>query len=242
MLIVIVIVASAVYIALNVTHTDEYTATITIWAMRVPEEHNQSNVSQSDVSIATTLINDYKHLIKSEEILERVITAQNLTLTAGNLSSMASVNNESGTRIMYLSVTTNSAKTAQSIANTWGAIFCDYINEMMGQEMVKVAVSAREPQAPSNPISLLKVLLIAFVAGIMVYVVYFVTFILDDKISSPEDVERYLGLSVLGSIPDKNALRRRRNKEGYYYAYSSPYGQDSESKKAVRSEVTNEKN
>ena len=222
MLIVVVIVATSVSIVLNVTHRDEYTATITIWAMRMPDSNE--NVSTSDVSIATYLINDYMLLIKSDEIVERVINAQNLTLSAKQLSSMASVKNESGTRVMYLSVTTSSAKSAKEIANTWGAIFCDYINETMGEDMVKQVVTAREPSSPSNPISLMKILLIAFVAGLAVYGFYFILFILDDKISSPDDVERYLGLNVLGSIPDKNALRRRRNKEGYYYSgYGSNY-------------------
>jgi len=228
MLVVIVVVASSVYIALNVTHRDEYTATITIWAMRMPEGEGQgtnANVSTSDVSIATYLINDYMLLIKSEEIVDRVITAQNLAnISTKQLSSMASVKNEMGTRVMYLSVTTSSPKSAQMIANTWGTIFCDYINETMGQDMVKQVVSAREPKAPSNPISLLRVLLIALVAGFAVYGLYFIRFILDDKISSPDDVEKHLGLNVLGSIPDKNSLRRRRNKEEYYYTYGSSYG------------------
>lgn len=222
MLIVIVVVATSVYIAMNVTHRDEYTATITIWAMRMPD--GNENVSTSDVSIATYLINDYMLLIKSDEIVDRVITAQNLTLSSKNLAKMASVKNESGTRVMYLSVTTNSPKSAKEIANTWGTVFCDYINETMGEDMVKQVVTAREPQIPSNPISMLKILLIAMIAGIAVYALYFVRFILDDKISSPDDVERYLGLNVLGSIPDQNALRRKRNKAEYYYnGYGSNY-------------------
>ncbi|MBR3895156.1 MAG: hypothetical protein IKJ35_08435 [Clostridia bacterium] len=223
MLIVIVIVASSVYIALNVTHKDQYTATITIWAMRMPD--GKGTVSTQDVSIATYLINDYMLLIKSDKIVDDVIRAQNLAnVSVKQLSSMASVKNEMGTRVMYLSVTTGSPKSAQMIANTWGTIFCDYINETMGEDMVKQVVDASLPKAPSNPISLLRVLLIAFVAGFAVYGLYFVRFILDDKISSPDDVEKHLGLNVLGSIPDKNSLRRRRNKEEYYYNYGSSYG------------------
>ena len=223
MLIVIAIVATSVYIALNVTHRDQYTATVTIWVMRMPE-NNGNSVSSADISIATNLINDYKYLIKSENVVDRVITAQNLTLSTKELASRASVKNESGTRILYLSVTTGSPKSAKEIANTWATVFCDYINETMGQDLVKQVDIAREPQSPSNPISVMKVLLIAFVAGLAVYGLYFIKFILDDKISSPDDVERYLGLNVLGSIPDKNALRRRRSKDGYYYSsYGSNY-------------------
>lgn len=222
MLIVAVAVMILVYTVLNVTHQDEYTATVTIWAMRMPEGQN---VSTSDVSIATYLINDYKLLIKSEEIMDKVINAQNLSLTTSELSQLVSVTNESSTRVMYLSVTTASPKSAQSIANTWGNIFCDHINSTMGGEpMVELWAEAREPQRPSNPISLMMILLISFVGALVVYGVNFIRFILDDKVNTPEDVEKYLGLNVLGSIPDKNSLRRRRSKDAYYYGYGSNYG------------------
>ena len=225
MLIVAVAVTILVYTVLNATHEDEYTATVTIWAMRMPDSGgSQSGVSTSDVSIATYLINDYKLLIKSDAIMEQVINQQNLPLTTNELSRYVSVTNETSTRVMYLSVTTKSAKSAKAIADCWGNVFCNHINETMGGEkMVELWALPREPDRPSNPISMMTVLLVAFVAAVLVYGIYFIRFILDDKVNAPEDVEKYLALNVLGSIPDKNSLRRRRSKDAYYYSYGSNY-------------------
>ena len=46
----------------------------------------------------------------------------------------------------------------------------------------------------------------------------FVRFLMDDKVNTAEDVERYLGLHVLGAIPDKTQLMRKRSKGAYYYS------------------------
>ena len=225
MMIVGIAVTILVYTVLNVTHEDEYTATVTIWAMRMPDSGgSQNGVSTSDVSIATYLINDYKLLIKSDAIMEQVINQQNLPLTTTELSRCVSITNETNTRVMYLSVTTKSAKSAKTIADTWGTVFCNHINTTLGGEpMVELWALSREPDRPSNPVSMMTVLLIAFVGAVFVYGIYFIKFILDDKVNSPEDVEKYLSLNVLGSIPDKNSLRRRRSKDAYYYSYGSNY-------------------
>ena len=63
---------------------------------------------------------------------------------------------------------------------------------------------------------MLKIGLIAFVCALVVYAVYFILYLMDDKISTAEDVERYLGVSTLGVIPNRQDVMRRRSKGGYH--------------------------
>lgn len=42
---------------------------------------------------------------------------------------------------------------------------------------------------------------------------------LDDKIKSEEDVEKYLVLSVLGEIPNCNSTKNKNGKYKGYYSY-----------------------
>ena len=65
------------------------------------------------------------------------------------------------------------------------------------------------------------VLLVAFMFAMVVYAIYLIRFLMDDKINTPEDVEKYLGLSLLGQIPNKYDTGKRKK----YYAYGSPDGQ-----------------
>ena len=53
----------------------------------------------------------------------------------------------------------------------------------------------------ANPISLTKILLIALAVCLVLYLVFFFLYVLDDKINTAEDIEKYLGLNMLGQIP-----------------------------------------
>ena len=58
-------------------------------------------------------------------------------------------------------------------------------------------------------------LLVAFVLAFAIYAIYLIRFLMDDKINSPEDVEKYLGLNVLGQIPNRYDTSRRKKYYGY---------------------------
>ena len=65
-------------------------------------------------------------------------------------------------------------------------------------------------------------------AMVAVFGVYVVLYLLDDGIHSDDDVQRYLGLSVLGRIPDLDSINRQSK-----YMYGA-YGQNKKRKKKNR--------
>jgi hypothetical protein len=74
-----------------------------------------------------------------------------------------------------------------------------------------------------------RLILISLIAAIAVYGVFFVMYLLDDKISTADDVEKYLGVNILGMIPNRyDAQRKKKGKSGYYYSYSAYTGSESE--------------
>ena len=208
-----IVATSATYIFMKATHEDEYTAKVTLWALR--DSASASGPSSSDVSVGTNLIEDYKLLIKSDSIVSQVKENLGMPTTISALKGMASISDEG--RVLTLSVTASKKERAQEIANEWGAVFCDAVNSTVNSGssdpivMIKVWETAALPAAPSNPVKPLYAFLAGVLAAAAVYVIYLVRFLLDDKITGPEDVEQHLGLNVLGAIPDKNALRRRHS-------------------------------
>ena len=85
------------------------------------------------------------------------------------------------------------------------------------ENYTKIIDEATLPTSPSNPVSKLRVLIAAMVGAVLVYVVFFVLFLLDDKINSADDVRKYLEISVLGEIPNRRDVSRRKKKYGTYY-------------------------
>jgi capsular polysaccharide biosynthesis protein len=229
-LIAMVIVTVVVYIGLTATHDDEYTATISIYVLSntsSPESDESTpgaGVDYDDIRLASYLINDCYVLLKSyDNVLAPVMVSQNLEglISIEQLEKMIKIENKDDTRVLYLSVTSSSAQRSADIANAIGEQACDYFNTLYKQDILNVVDHAEPETKPSNPVSKLMVVLIGLVAGVLVYGAYFLSFILDDKINTADDVEKYLGLSMLGVIPNRQDASRRKSKYGYYYAHDA---------------------
>ena len=232
MLIVMVLVAALVFAGLTAVHEDEFTATTSIYVLRNSsnsvEEIQNPNLSTSDISIANSLIQDCNVLLRSHDhVLYPVLISENLqdVIDVKTLDSMLAISNKENTRVLYLSVTSSSAERSADIANALAEQACEYFNDLYDQEILNVVDRAIDPTIPSNPISMLMVLLIAFAMALVVYMIYFVLFIMDDKINGADDVERYLGLSMLGVIPNRQESGRKKSKYGYYYSHHDPNSQ-----------------
>lgn len=219
MLIVFVAVAVLAFVLLTGQHVSEYQSTSSVFVLR--QNDNQNNTTSQDVSVATNLINDCIEVVSSDSVLERVIADQNLALTTSQLRKMIQAENETGTRVLYITVTANDAQEAANITNSISHTLCDYFNEYLlgGQNQLKLIDEGRVATRESNPVSMLTVLLFALIGALLLYAVFFIIFLMDDKINSPEDVQRYLGIGVLGEIPNKHEVHRKKSKNGYYYYY-----------------------
>ena len=226
----IIMVVAAVVIALLTsiivinTRQDEYTSTVGMWAYRTgADDNNTGNVQQTYYAtiISSQSIDEFMEIAQSGIVLEKVIADQNLTISKKELSKMLEVSqnsNSSDSTIFYLSVTAATPEAAKRLGEAWSRVICEYINGLVQKDVLLMFDPATLPEQPSNPFSVIKVLLVAFIGALVVYGVYFVRFLMDDKVNTAEDVERYLGLHVLGAIPDKTQLMRKRSKGAYYYS------------------------
>lgn len=213
MALVAVVVAGGLYIFLNSTHEDEYTATATTYIMNKDED----KTSTSTVSISNALVKDFVAIADFESVLESVIYEQGASMTPAQFRKMIKVSSQDGSRLVEVSVTAKDPQRAYDLSNSLARQMCEKMNQDMlqGQTYASVPQESILPKKPSNPVSLLKILLVALVCAVVVYGIYLVMFLLDDKINTPEDIERYLDLSLLGQIPNKQDAGSRKHK---YYA------------------------
>ena len=221
MLAVAVVAAGAAYVFLRVTHRDAYTAKASIWVMR-EKSAEQSVTATSDVSIANNIINDVLLISESNRVLDAVRTDTGTELSKGALKSMLKISNEEETHIVNLSVTAKTPEEARALARAFAHNICDTMNNYLfdNENYTKIIDDASLPTVPSNPISKVRVLIVALVGAVLVYAVFFLLHILDDKVNNADDVKRYLGISVLGQIPNRREVARRKNRYGNYYSYA----------------------
>ena len=162
-------------------------------------DYNQLQMSQK---LATT----YSQIIKSNRIADKVIKKLDLDLSSKDLNSKISVSQVETTEIFKITVKDNDPELAALIANTEAEIFKQEINEMMKVDSVSTIDVAKVPESPVAPNKVMNIA-IATVLGMMVSVgLVFVLEFLDRTYKTPSDIERHLGLPILGAIPDIKGL------------------------------------
>lgn len=181
----------------------------------------QQMISSGDIQSNIQLINTYNVIIKSPSILDKVIKELNLDISTGNLNSQISVGSEQNSQVLFISVQDADPALAVRIANTVATVFQREIVSIMNVDNVSVLSEAKlaENPAPIKPNPKLN-MAIAFVVGLMSAVgLAFLLEFLDNTIKTERDVEKHLGLSVIGVIPsfdldkvvaERQETRRRR--------------------------------
>ena len=185
--------------------------------MYVLNRQNTDTLTQSDLQSSSTLTNDYVVLIQSRAVLEKVITDMGLDMTYEELQAELSVATVKDTRIISVSVTDQDPYQARELANAIREEAGERIKTVMNIEAVNVVEEANIPSRKAGP-NLRRSLLLGILLGAFAVLAYFtLMFILDDKINDAEDVEKYLGLSVLGQLPvDENLQKLSKKKKNVH--------------------------
>ena len=166
---------------------------------------NSENTSLSDLQIGSNLTNDYMNVIVGRRVLEMVIENLNLDTNYEGLSGNVALKNPSSSRIINITVSDTDPVRAKQIADEIAEVSAKFITDMMKQEppsIIEYGAVAKEPVSPS----VLKNTVIGFALGFMIAAgLVVLSSLLNNKIMTPDDVEKKLGLNVLASLPVDHA-------------------------------------
>ncbi|WP_299094519.1 Wzz/FepE/Etk N-terminal domain-containing protein [uncultured Metabacillus sp.] len=163
---------------------------------------DQQVYSPNEVQTNLQLINTYNVIIKSPAILEKVIAQETLPMTAEELNEIVTVSSEENSQVVNIAVQHEDPQQAAAIANSIAAIFKTEITKIMNVDNVSILTQAQlgEDLSPVKPKPILN-MAIALVVGVMLGVglAFFLEY-LDNTIKSEQDIEKQLGLPVLGAV------------------------------------------
>ena len=163
---------------------------------------NDSMISLQDLQIGTAIAEDYRFIITSRSVLNKVIEDLQLDLNYDQLKAMINVTNPNGTHIIRTSVKTGDLELSRDIANKLLSVSIERIYQVVGASEPSVIdyseASAVEDVSPSFR----KFLLIGTLVGFLVVaVIVIVRVIMNSTLRTEEDIEKYLNLTVLAAIP-----------------------------------------
>lgn len=173
---------------------------------------NTTIESITDIQLGSQLKGDYAIMIKGYSILNDVIDNLGLDMTYEQLNNIVKVENLNDSRVLAVTVTHPVPETAANIANEVANVSSLKISEIMDTVQPNVYEPARIPKAPVSPNLSKNILMGALIGLVLACAVIIVIHLLDDRIKTEEDVEKYLGLTVLGTIPDKGKNRKKSEK------------------------------
>ena len=208
-----VIVAAVALLVSYFIITPKYESVTKIYVI---SKTNADTMTYSDLQAGSTLTKDYKELVKSRPVLEEVLAETGIDVELKDLEAQITVEVPQDTRIVSITVEDKDPYEARIIADSVRIAASKHIREVMDTEAVNVVEEASLPIEKSSP-SILKNTAIGYAVGLFLAIaIVIINYIMDDTIKTPDDVEKFLGVSVLGSIPySENDLSDKAEMERY---------------------------
>lgn len=186
--------------------TPEYSSTTRIYVVNRNQSENVGLTNQ-DLQAGTYLVKDYKEIILSQDVLEKVISNLKLEKSGKGLSKKIQVTVPVDTRIVSIVVKDDQPEEASRIANALREVAAEKIIKVTRVSDVTTLEEARPALTPSSP-NIRRNTLLAFLAGGAAMVILILLLeLLDDRVKRPEDVEEVMQVALLGIIPDLNKLK-----------------------------------
>lgn len=200
-----VIFAGAAYAISKYLLTPMYQSTTKIYVMN--KQDSSTAFTYSDLQTGSQLTQDYMTLVKSRPVVERVIGELGLNENYNSMVDKISVSNPTNTRILNITVEYSDPYMAMIIADSLRDAASSHISTVMNIEKLNVAEEAYLPESPSSPNRIKNAILGGILGCLFMASIIIIVYITDDRIKTSEDIERYLGISVLAVIPIQKVLK-----------------------------------
>ena len=184
----------------------EYASTTRIYVVSRNQSEN-TGLTNQDLQAGTYLVKDYKEIILSQDVLEKVATNLKLDMPAKTLASKVQVTVPADTRIVSISVKDKQPEEASRIANSLREAAAEKIITVTRVSDVTTLEEARPATTPSSP-NVRRNTLFGFLGGVVVTVITVLLIeLLDTRVKRPEDVEDVLQIPLLGVVPDLDKMK-----------------------------------
>ncbi|MBQ9019728.1 hypothetical protein IJ096_00135 [Candidatus Saccharibacteria bacterium] len=101
-------------------------------------DSSSSQLTVSDVQVSNNLVNTYSEIIKSNNVLGKVINDLNLNYDTNTLKGKLTISTTTGTQLISVSVSDASAEQAQKIASTLATTFKNEIKNIYNLYNVQI--------------------------------------------------------------------------------------------------------
>lgn len=200
------VVAGAVAFAISrFLITPVYTSTAQVIVLT----DDSKSSSLANLQASAQLTSDYAQLMTSPTVLRETIQDLNLTMEEDALKKRITITNPTNTRILIITASDPDPERAQRIVNAISQNGSEYITQTLGVTTPNIS-GGEVADKPSSP-NVKKNTAVGLLIGVLLAIVWIVvSMIVNDTMTTEDDVEKYLNLTVLASVPDRGADAGKR--------------------------------
>ena len=183
--------------------TPQYDSTTRLYVVTQSSD-NGAGITNQDLQAGSFLVQDYKEIILSQDVLKNVTTTLGIT---EDIKGKITVTIPTDTRILSITVSDSDPNQAATIANTLRDEAAKKIIEVTKVSDVTTLEAALPAEKPSTP-QTKRNLVLGFVAGaFLATALVLVLEVLDDRVKRTQDIEEGLGMTLLGVVPHAEKLK-----------------------------------
>lgn len=119
---------------------------------------------------------------------------------------MIDVRNPANTRMLYITAESSKPMEAMAIANEFASVAQKYISDTMETDEPSMMSQALLPQSPVRPRRFMNVCIGFVGGGFIAMFIIAIKYMVDDRIRTVEDIQRYSGLETFAVVPKNDRL------------------------------------
>lgn len=205
-LLVAIITSSVAFAYSTFVIKHEFTSTTRIYVVN-RNQGEKSGLTNQDLQAGSYLVKDYREIILSQDVLEKVVSDLKLDLTPKGLANKIKVTVPVDTRIVSISVNDRVPEEASRIANSLREVAAQKIISITRVSDVTTLEEARPAISPSSPNIRRNTVIGAGLGAGLVIVVVLLIELFDDRVKRPEDIEDVMEIPLLGIIPNLDKVK-----------------------------------
>ena len=185
----------------------KYEVSTKIFVGKAEQEEKYNN---SDVQMYQQLIKTYSETIKTKDLVGNAIKNVNTIKTTGQVLGNITVTPIANTQILQVKYKDDDSKEAKEILSAITNEFINTSKTLVTNGNVKVIESVEEPKIPVTPKKYLNIsmgIVIGLLAGVGISILLETV---DNTFKDRDEIERVVGIPVIGIIPNQEFTRERR--------------------------------
>lgn len=169
------------------------------------QESKKTDYDSNDVQMYQKLLTTYAEVLKTDDIIEESLKKSHIDEEVDAAQKNLKVTPRADTQILEISYTDTNKEDAAKFLNALTSNFMKESKKLIPNGNTQVIQKVKVPEKAVSPNKKLNIL-IAFVLGLMISVgVSLLLELMDNTFKSKDELEKFLEIPVLATIPDHDA-------------------------------------